>query len=41
MCLGEAVEKGIISNETHAYFIGRTYLFLTGAGINKNNLRFR
>lgn len=25
--LGEAVSKGIIANETLAYFIGRTYLF--------------
>lgn len=41
MALGDAVEKGIISNETHAYFIGRTYLFLVEAGVNKNLVRFR
>jgi glycyl-tRNA synthetase len=27
MSLGEAVAKGIIANETLAYFIGRTWLF--------------
>ena len=33
MKLGEAVSKGIIANETLAYFIGRTYLFCTSVGV--------
>lgn len=32
--LGEAVAAGIIANETLAYFIGRTYLFMERIGIN-------
>ncbi|XP_076910219.1 glycine--tRNA ligase, mitochondrial 1-like [Bidens hawaiensis] len=39
--LGEAVSKGIVNNQTLAYFIGRVYLFLTRLGIDKNRLRFR
>ncbi|KAL5717142.1 glycine--tRNA ligase [Ranunculus cassubicifolius] len=39
--LGEAVSKGIVNNETLAYFIGRVYLFLTRLGIDKERLRFR
>ncbi|CAK7336847.1 unnamed protein product [Dovyalis caffra] len=41
ICLGEAVSKGIVNNETLGYFIGRVYLFLTRLGINKERLRFR
>ncbi|XP_010495983.1 PREDICTED: glycine--tRNA ligase, mitochondrial 1-like [Camelina sativa] len=41
ICLGEAVAKGTINNETLGYFIGRVYLFLTKIGIDKNRLRFR
>jgi glycyl-tRNA synthetase len=33
--------QGIVDNETLGYFIARTYLFLTGIGINKERLRFR
>ncbi|KAJ6712927.1 GLYCYL-TRNA SYNTHETASE/DNA polymerase SUBUNIT GAMMA-2 [Salix purpurea] len=40
-CLGEAVSKGIVNNETLGYFIGRVYLFLTCLGIDKDRLRFR
>ncbi|KAJ6713666.1 GLYCYL-TRNA SYNTHETASE/DNA polymerase SUBUNIT GAMMA-2 [Salix viminalis] len=40
-CLGEAVSKGIVNNETLGYFIGRVYLFLTRLGIDKDRLRFR
>ncbi|CAK9232181.1 unnamed protein product [Sphagnum troendelagicum] len=40
-CIGDAVAKGIVDNETLGYFIARTYLFLTGIGINKERLRFR
>jgi glycyl-tRNA synthetase len=39
--LGEAVEKKIIDNETLGYFLGKTYLFLTGIGIRKDGIRFR
>ncbi|XP_076942099.1 glycine--tRNA ligase, mitochondrial 1-like [Bidens hawaiensis] len=41
LCLGEAVSKGTVNNQTLAYFIGRVYLFLTLLGIDKNRLRFR
>ncbi|EFJ16329.1 hypothetical protein SELMODRAFT_268613 [Selaginella moellendorffii] len=39
--LGDAVAQKIIDNETLGYYIGRTYLFLTTLGINKERLRFR
>ncbi|KAJ9550120.1 hypothetical protein OSB04_014165 [Centaurea solstitialis] len=39
--LGDAVSKGIVNNQTLAYFIGRVYLFLTRLGINEERLRFR
>ena len=32
--LGDAVEAGVIANETLAYFIGRTYQFMERIGIN-------
>ncbi|KAJ3722077.1 hypothetical protein DFJ43DRAFT_1093887 [Lentinula guzmanii] len=41
MSVGEAVEKGIIANETLAYFMARIYLFLLKIGINPDRLRFR
>ncbi|KAH0868193.1 hypothetical protein HID58_075215 [Brassica napus] len=41
LCLGEAVAKGTVNNETLGYFIGRVYLFLTRLGIDKERLRFR
>ncbi|CAA0816407.1 Glycine--tRNA ligase 1- mitochondrial [Striga hermonthica] len=41
MAIGEAVEQGIVNNETLGYFIGRVYLFLTQLGIDKDRLRFR
>uniref|UniRef100_A0A061R117 Glycine--tRNA ligase n=1 Tax=Tetraselmis sp. GSL018 TaxID=582737 RepID=A0A061R117_9CHLO len=41
MRLGEAVERGIIANETLAYFIGRCYLFMLEVGINPERCRFR
>ncbi|EFH53617.1 hypothetical protein ARALYDRAFT_323159 [Arabidopsis lyrata subsp. lyrata] len=40
-CLGEAVAKGTVNNETLGYFIGRVYLFLVRLGIDKERLRFR
>ena len=39
--LGEAVDQGIINNETLAYFIGRVYLYLTRVGLNPEKIRFR
>jgi len=41
MKLGDAVKKGIIANETLAYFIGRVDQFLSKAGIQRKWLRFR
>ncbi|CAI5473099.1 unnamed protein product, partial [Closterium sp. Yama58-4] len=41
MRLGDAVEKGIINNETLGYFIGRTFHFLSRLGIDPQRLRFR
>lgn len=41
MSVGEAVDKGIIANETLGYFVTRIYLFLTKIGINPERLRFR
>jgi len=41
MTVGEAVNKGIIANETLGYFIARIYLFLVKIGINPLRLRFR
>jgi len=39
--LKEALQQGILKNETLAYFLGRTYLFLTKLGINGVGIRFR
>ena len=39
--LGDAVKEGTIANETLAYFIGRTAMFLLKAGIKKEHMRFR
>jgi len=41
MSIGDAVEKGIIANQTLGYFIARTQLFLEKIGINPAKLRFR
>eukprot|EP01127_Copromyxa_protea_P002079 TRINITY_DN11966_c0_g1_i1.p1 TRINITY_DN11966_c0_g1~~TRINITY_DN11966_c0_g1_i1.p1 ORF type:complete len:657 (-),score=189.85 TRINITY_DN11966_c0_g1_i1:50-1996(-) len=38
---GEAVEKGIINNQTLAYFMARTYLFLVRLGAKPDRIRFR
>lgn len=37
----EAVSSGLINNETLAYFMARTQLFLTAIGIKAEKLRFR
>lgn len=39
--LGKAVADKIIDNETLAYFLARTYLFLTTVGVSKDGVRFR
>lgn len=39
--VGEAVDKGIIANETLGYFIARIYQYLINIGIDPNRLRFR
>jgi hypothetical protein len=41
MRLGDAVARGIIANETLAYFIGRTWLFFKKVGIDPARMRFR
>ena len=41
LALGEAVARGIIANETLAYFIGRTSEFMVAVGIDPKRLRFR
>ena len=41
MSIGDAVEKGIIANQTLGYFVARTQLFLEKIGINPAKLRFR
>ena len=37
----EAVNEKIIANQTLAYFVSKTYLFLTGIGIREDGIRFR
>jgi glycyl-tRNA synthetase len=37
----EAVEKGIVDNETLGYFLARISLFLEKIGIDMTKLRFR
>lgn len=41
MTFGEAVEKKIIDNQTLAYFLARTQIFLHTCGIDPLKLRFR
>lgn len=41
MTIAEAVETGVISNETLAYFMVRTYHFFQAVGIPKEAMRFR
>ena len=37
----QAVTKGMIDNETLAYFMARTYLFFVRIGIHRDKIRFR
>jgi glycyl-tRNA synthetase len=39
--LGEALERGIMTNEALAYFVGVTQRFLVGVGVDPERLRFR
>ena len=41
MPLQQAVEEGVIDNQTLAYFMARTYQFLINIGINPEAIRFR
>lgn len=41
MGVGDAVDKGIIANETLGYFLARIYQYLVKIGINPKRLRFR
>ena len=41
MTIGEAVEKGIVGNQTLGYFMARTQLFLLKIGVDPARLRFR
>jgi len=41
MTVGEAVESGMIENETLGYYVARTYLFLRMCGIHEDKVRFR
>lgn len=41
MTLEQAVNDKIINNQTLAYFMARTFLFLVQVGVNPNNVRFR
>eukprot|EP00741_Cyanophora_paradoxa_P001306 tig00000478_g1262.t1 len=41
MKVGEAVKSGMINNETLGYFMARTHLFMTRAGVRPEFLRFR
>ncbi len=39
--IGEALEKGMVANETLGYFIARTFLFTQKIGMNPVHVRFR
>jgi glycyl-tRNA synthetase len=39
--VGEAVKSGLINNETLAYFMARTQLYMEKIGMDPNRLRFR
>ena len=41
MTIGQALEAGILQNETIAYFIGRTALFAQKIGLKEGKFRFR
>ena len=39
--IGEAVDDGIIANETLAYFLARTQMYMVKIGVDPTKLRFR
>ena len=41
MTVGEAVEQGVINNETLGYFMARTQLWLERIGVDPKRMRFR
>eukprot|EP01080_Neovahlkampfia_damariscottae_P008471 gene8471-293_t len=41
LTIEDALKKGILNNETHAYFIGRTYEFVIACGLLPDGIRFR
>lgn len=41
LTLDDAVKNKIIDNETLAYFLARTFMFLVMVGVNKEGIRFR
>ena len=42
MAIGEAVQHGVVKNETIAYFMARIFLFLKELGVNvDHHVRFR
>ncbi|KAK5983766.1 Glycine--tRNA ligase [Trichostrongylus colubriformis] len=41
MTIGEAVEKGIVANETLGYYMARTHMYLVRVGVDPRRLRFR
>lgn len=41
MTIKETVEKGIVANQTLAYFLARIHLFLVHVGVDPKRLRFR
>ncbi|KAK2462824.1 hypothetical protein APHAL10511_005215 [Amanita phalloides] len=41
MSIGEAVDRGMIANETLGYFVARIFQFLIKIGVNPDKLRFR
>lgn len=41
LTLGQAVEQGVIANETVAYFMARSYKFFVLLGVNPGAIRYR
>jgi glycyl-tRNA synthetase len=41
MSIKDAVSKGVINNQTLAYFLARSFLFLKSVGIKAEAIRFR
>ncbi|KAK6035130.1 putative glycine--tRNA ligase [Cooperia oncophora] len=41
MTIGEAVEKGVVANETLGYYMARVHMYLVKVGVDPRRLRFR